>query len=564
VKRRGAFLLTLAGTLLVSPGRPPSAQAAMPARQAQAGSAVSVSAAIDKIFERWDRTGSPGCAVGVSDQGQVLYTKGYGMANLEYGIRIWPSTVFESGSVAKQFTAAAIALLAQDGKLSIDDPVRKYVPELPDFGAPILIRHFLNHTSGLRSQWPMLTLAGRPPGMTVHTIPEILELVSGYKELNFKPGDQYLYNNTAFTLLGVIVERVSGKSLNQFTQERLFGPLGMTRTQWREDFTAIVPNRAAAYRMMPDGTFRTYMPFTNVIGNGGLLTTVGDLLIWNDNLDKPRVGGQAMVDQLQTRGRLNDGFQNDYAQGLFVLTYRGVREVSHGGSTAGYQTFLGRFPDQGLSVAVLCNTTGTNPSQHAHAIANLVLGDKLEAPEVLHVVEVSPGVLDRMPGIYRDPSTDAILRLTWDEKARELRASGQPLVPFGPGELSTRDGGRRFSTREGWPDGRPAPRLVETGEHAKPRTWELQEPFTPSPAQLAEYAGDYFCEELGVTYTFSVDGASLKLRFRPAQRFTLTPAFKDVFEIEDDTIRFTRSRGGAVEGLSIYAGRVWHLRFVRR
>jgi len=555
--RRRAWRL-ISGCLLVGLLQPVPASA-----QAQSA-AVSVPAAIDKIFERWDRSGSPGCAVGVSERGQVTFTKAYGMANLEYGIRLWPSTVFESGSVAKQFTAAAIALLAQDGKLSIDDPVRKYVPELPDFGVPILIRHFLNHTSGLRSQWPMLTLAGRPPGLAVHTVPEILELVSHYHALNFKPGDEYLYNNTAFTLLGVIVERVSGKSLNQFTQERMFGPLGMARTQWRDDFTAIVQNRATAYRLMPDGQSRTYMPFTNVVGNGGLLTTVGDLLLWNDNLDRPRIGGKAMVDQLQTPGRLNDGFENEYAQGLFVSIYRGVREVSHGGSTAGYQTFLGRFPDSGLSVAVLCNTTGANPAQYAHDVADILLADTLKERPVLRMIEVEPRVLERMPGLYREAATDAILRLTWDGKARELRANGQPLVPVGEGELATRDGARRFASREGWPNRGPASRLSETADRARPRTWDLQQPYNPSEDQLQEFAGEYLSDELGVTYTIYVEGGALKLRFRPARRATLAPAFKDAFEDEGNTYRFTRAAGGAVDGLEIYAGRARHVRFVRQ
>ncbi|MBM3789234.1 MAG: beta-lactamase family protein, partial [Acidobacteria bacterium] len=290
-----------------------------PSTPAQATAAASkIPEAIDKIFERWDRPGCPGCAVGVAYKGEVVYTQGYGMANLEYGVRIRPDTIFESGSVAKQFTAAAVALLALDGKLSLDDPVRKYVPELPDFGSPILIRHFLNHTSGLRSQWPMLTIAGRPPTQAVHTVAEILELVSSYKELNFKPGDEYLYNNTAFTLLSVVVERVSGRKFDDFCQERLFRPLGMTRTQWRDDFTEIVEDRATAYRRLPDGRFGTLMSFTNVIGNGGLLSTVGDFLKWNDNLDNPRVGDRAMVDMMETRGRLNDGFTIEYALGLNV------------------------------------------------------------------------------------------------------------------------------------------------------------------------------------------------------------------------------------------------------
>jgi CubicO group peptidase (beta-lactamase class C family) len=331
-------ILIAAGVLIGAPG-----QATQTAPAKAAGAELSLQAKVDQVFERWNHSDTPGCAVGVAVNGEPVLIRAYGMANLEYGIRIRPDTIFESGSVAKQFTAAAIALLVQEGKLSIDDAVRLTLPEVPDFGPPVLIRHFLNHTSGLRSQWPLLSLSGRETGLAVHTIDEILELVARMKELNFKPGDEYLYNNTGYTLLGVIVKRVSGKSLAEFSQERLFKPLGMTRTQWRDDFTKVVPDRAMAYRQNRDGGFSTSMPFTNVYGNGGLLTTVGDLLLWNENLDTPRVGGEALVDQLQTRGRLNDGSEIEYAQGLVVTTYRGVREVSHGGSTAGYQTFLARF-----------------------------------------------------------------------------------------------------------------------------------------------------------------------------------------------------------------------------
>src|SRR5512143_1250609 len=209
-----AALSTAQAAQTVQPSQQKSSAPPVPQKAvapAPAAPELTREARVDKVFERWNRSDTPGCAVGVAVNGVPVLVRAYGMANLEYGIRIRPDTIFESGSVAKQFTAAAIVLLALDGKLSLDDPVRKYVPELPDFGTPILIRHFLNHTSGLRSQWPMLTIAGRPPGRAVHTIDEILELVSDYKELNFKPGDEYLYNNTAFTLLSVVVSRVSGK-----------------------------------------------------------------------------------------------------------------------------------------------------------------------------------------------------------------------------------------------------------------------------------------------------------------------------------------------------------------
>ncbi len=524
---------------------------------------------IDKIFERWDRPGTPGCAVGVAHRGQLVYAQGYGMANLEYGVRIRPDTIFESGSVAKQFTAGAIVLLAQDGKLSLDDPVRKYVPELPDFGTPILIRHFLTHTSGIRSQWPLMMLSGRPPGQAVHTVDEILELVSFQKELNFKPGDEYLYNNTAFTLLGVIVQRVSGQSLDAFSQERLFRPLGMTRTSWRADFSKVVEDRATAYRLASDGTFRTNMSFTNVIGNGGLLTTVGDLLVWNDNLDNPKVGGRAWADELQTPARLNDGSAIEYARGLFVDNYRGVREVSHGGSTAGYQTFLGRFPDERLSVAVLCNTTGTNPGGYAHQVADIFLKDKLKPVPTIAVVEAPGGALARLAGLYRDRATDALVRLSWDADRKVLRAGGQQLVPTGAGVLSSADGSRTITLEGagfegGWPAGGPPARLSDRSGAGKPRVWHYEKPWAPTPAQLAEFAGDYASDELGLVYTFYVEGDRLKLRFRPAQRATLIPAFTDGFEEDGAVIRFTRNDAGAVDGLRIFAGRVRHLRFVRR
>ena len=521
-------------------------------------------AAIDKIFAPWDRTISPGCAVGVASRGHLLHLQGYGMANLEYGVRIRPTTIFESGSVAKQFTAAAIALLAQDGKLSIEDPVRKFVPELPDFGKPILIRHLLNHTSGLRSQWPMLTLAGRPPGRAVHSVDEILELVSAFRELNFPPGDEYLYNNTGYTLLGVVVARASGKSLDGFCQERLFRPLGMTRTRWRDDFTTIVEDRATAYRRLPNGEFRAEMPFTNVVGNGGLLTTAGDLLLWNENLDRPRVGGRVLVDQLQARGRLNDGFETEYAQGLFVREYRGTREVSHSGSTAGYHAFLARFPDEGLSVAVLCNATGTDPAAYAHEIADIVLAGKLKERPSARLFDVASSTLERMAGYYLEKSTDLLMRLVWDDKAKQLKVGEQVLVPTGDGELMVADGSRTYSTGMGWPGGLAPGRLTERAAGLKPRAWELQRPFRPVAADLTAFTGDYVSDELGVTYHVFVEAEALKVHFRPAIRLVLTPAFADGFETGGHTFRFTRGADGQIDGLLITADRARRVRFVKR
>jgi CubicO group peptidase (beta-lactamase class C family) len=484
------------------------------------------------------------------------------MANLEYGIRLRPDTVFESGSVAKQFTAAAIALLCQDGKLSLDDPVRKVVPEAPDFGTPILIRHLLNHTSGLRSQWPLMALSGRPTGRAVHTVDEILELVARMKELNFNPGDEFLYCNTGYTLLGVVVARVSGKSLDAFCQERLFKPLGMTRTQWRDDFTEIVPDRATAYGRRGAGPFFTNMSFTDVIGNGGLLTTVGDLLVWNGNLDDPRVGGQALVDQLQTRGRLNDGFENEYAQGLVVTEYKGVSEISHGGSTAGYQTYLARYPGERLSIAVLSNVSGSNPARLAHEVADIYLAGKIKEPAKPVAVAVPAETLKRYAGVYREPLTDAAVRVELDKDGKTLRIGGQAVIPLSPTAFTVADGSRQAIFEPG-AAGAPL-RMRDSDGRSKPRLWEAVPAFAPTPADLGAFAGTYYSEEIDTTYTFYVEDGKLKARFRPAQRFELRPVYADAFEVEGDVLRFTRDSSGSVDGFLVYAGRIRHLRFVKK
>jgi CubicO group peptidase (beta-lactamase class C family) len=334
--------------------------------------------AVDATFARWT-TVTPGCAVGVGVKGKAVLERAYGMADLERGVPNAPDTIFEAGSVSKQFTAAAVLLLARDGKLSIDDPVRKYVPELPDYGVPLTIRHMLTHTSGLRDWGSVQAIAGWPRGTRAYTHAHVLDIVSRQKALNFTPGTAWSYSNTGYNLSVVIVSRVSGQSFADFTRDRIFKPLGMTRTSWRDDYTRIVKQRAIAYAPQGEG-YHEDMPFENVHGNGGLLTTVGDLLRWNENFVTPAVGDAAFVAEEQTPGRFTNGDTHSYAFGLFVADYRGVREVNHSGATAGYRAFLSRYPAQHVSVAVLCNAGNANPTQYAHAVADAYLGAALTAP----------------------------------------------------------------------------------------------------------------------------------------------------------------------------------------
>jgi CubicO group peptidase (beta-lactamase class C family) len=356
--------------------------------QAPAPAPAGLASEVDKVFSRWTAT-TPGCSVGASVKGNVVISAGYGMADLERDVPNGAETIFEAGSVSKQFTAAAVLLLARDGKLSVDDPVRKYIPELPDIAAPITIRHMLTHTSGLRDWGSLAGIEGWPRSTRAHTHAHALEIVSRQKALNFTPGTRWSYSNTGYNLAVILVARVSGTSFGEFSRTRMFEPLGMTKTSWRDDYTRIVKGRAVAYAARQGG-YGLDMPFENVHGNGGLLTTVGDLLKWNGNFVTPRVGDPAFVAAQQEVGRFTNGREHGYAFGLSVGPYKGVREVAHGGATGGYRAYLARYPDHDVSVAVLCNAGSAVPTEYAHAIAERLLGNavKADAPTATPTAEM--------------------------------------------------------------------------------------------------------------------------------------------------------------------------------
>ena len=336
----------------------------------------SISRRIDSVFTRYDRTVSPGCALGVYRDGKMVYSRGYGMANLEHGIAISPRTVFDIGSTSKQFTAAAIVLLAQDGKLSIDDDVRKHIPELPQYQKPITIRHLLNHSSGLRDYLTLMSLRGvNFDGVT--TDKDAFDLIVRQKALNFEPGSDYLYSNSGFFLLSTIVKRTSGQSLAQFAHERLFTPLGMHDTHFHDDHTRIVPMRATGYGPSRNGMFEIAMSGFEQTGDGAVMTTIEDLLKWDNNFYAPKVGGERLLSDLHTQGVLTTGRKLDYALGLMVDAHRGLRRVRHGGSWAGYRADLVRFPEAKTSVACLCNLGTANPSALADRVAEVVLAGRL-------------------------------------------------------------------------------------------------------------------------------------------------------------------------------------------
>ena len=311
--------------------------------------------AVDALFSAFGKS-TPGCAVAVEQGGKRILTKAYGMADLELNVPNTPETVFEAGSVSKQFTAAAIAVLASQGKLSLDDDAHKYLPELPDYGAKLTLKHLLHHTSGMREWSDIVELEGWPRGTRAVSEDYAAEAIFRQKSLNFTPGTNYLYSNSNYVLLALVVRRVSGQSLEAFTEANLFRPVGMTHTGWRTDFTRIVPHRAQAYGKAGDGSWHLDMPFENVIGHAGLLTTVGDLMRWNEALTSPPDAFKPWVPMMTYSDAIQWGSPVGYALGLAIGPINGDKAISHTGSTAGYRAFLGRFPDQKLSIATLCNS----------------------------------------------------------------------------------------------------------------------------------------------------------------------------------------------------------------
>ncbi|HEX9564392.1 MAG TPA: serine hydrolase domain-containing protein [Gemmatimonadaceae bacterium] len=510
----------------------------------------------DRVFSAWNSS-TPGCAVGVAKGGQTLLERGYGMANLETGTPNTAETIFESGSVAKQFTATAALLLMHDGKLRLDDLVQKYVPELPTYDRPITIRHLLSHTSGLREWSNLVAVAGWPRGSRVHTQNELLQTVFAQRSLNYSPGDYYSYTNSGFALLQTIVERVSGVPFARFSEERIFKPLGMTHTRWRTDYTTIVPGRAQAYgRRGSDWALN--MPFENVVGPGGLLTTVSDWLIWNDALDN-RTMGSWLVDSLESQATLTSGRKIRYAMGLVVSSYRGEREVAHSGSTGGYSTFLMRLPERRISVAVLCNGAGAPATSLARQMAAALLPAVSDAPAP-DTVAAGAAVVSRISGVYRSLRTHEPLAVGV--------ATGRG--GRGGGTLrALRDGGflvgnsRALVDRA--PDGSPTGLRVLAGDgdtiayaFAGAARWE------PTAADLRAFEGEYRTEEIPATWTAKVEEGRLVLSVRPGARRQLAPAYANAFTSPGlGAVWFTRDAGGSVTAMHFGSGRLWDLELRR-
>src|SRR6266480_6331659 len=535
-------------------------------------SAEPVTTSVDRLFEQWNKPDQPGCALAVIKNGQIIYERGYGMANLELGVHLTATSVFNVGSMAKQFTAISILMLAHQGKLSLDDDVRKYVPEAPDLGTPITLRHLIHHTSGLRDFLEMMQMAGWRD-TDVITEKDILDMVSRQRTLNHRPGEEYLYTNTGYVLLAVIVKRVTGQSLGEFAEANIFKPLGMTKTHFYDDHSIIIKGLVDAY-VPEDGSFRKGIPADDFIGSGSLLTTVEDLARWDENFYDKRVGGPAVIEQMLTPGVIKNDPTFDYAFGLNINQYKGLRMIQHNGSRLGYRAQLMRFPDQRFSVACLCNVR-IDPDALVRQVADIYLADQFKqgagsqgGPTVAppEVIKLSEKDLSSVAGLYWNPVADTVRRVyVKDGKLMYFRAPGNEseLVPLGNNRFLMLGGRNRVEITFKSAHSKTPLQMVfaETGRapivQLPVRTTSYTSP------QLTEFAGKYYCPELDTTYTVMPQDGKLLLRAGHWGDFLLSTRFADSFANPEEmgSIVFMRDRKGHVSGFVIRSGKVRNLRF---
>jgi CubicO group peptidase (beta-lactamase class C family) len=509
----------------------------------------SLPARIDRLFAKAISDTLPGCVIGVDRQRLPRVYRAFGVTSLENPTPIDTATIFEAGSVSKQFTAAAIVLLAQQKKLSLDDQVRRWLPELSGSLPPMTIRQLLHHESGWRDWGDLVELAGWPRGTRTFTMDDALALLARQRGLNFTPGAEYLYSNSNFVLAALIIARASGQSFTDYTHQSIFAPLGMTSTQWRADFSIVLPRRAAAWSSDDAGLWHLDMPFENVIGHGGLLTTVPDLLRWQANFASPTLGGTALVGVMETPGIFSNGARNDYALGLGLGTSHGHRTVSHSGATAGYRAYVGRVPDKGVAVALLCNNGNLAGSTLGSALLDLATGET-PAPEPMHPPEFGDsartGARALLAGMYRNERTE--------QPVTVLAFANGITINTWTGYRATSDStfvddaGTR--TVRFYPVSSKAPRQFRLVTEVQDSvTYTNVEPWAPSAASLGKYAGRYHSDEVDADWIFVVKGGTLFHVSRDGVPDPLQPRYQDAFTSASGWLVLFRRNGRLVIGL---------------
>jgi CubicO group peptidase (beta-lactamase class C family) len=509
-------------------------------------------ALIDKAFGQYQPQ-NPGCQLSVSRNGQIIFSKAWGMADLERNIPLTTNSILEAGSVSKQFTAAAILLLEQQGKLSLDDDVRKYIPELPDYGTPVKLRQMLHHTSGLRDWGSVAELTGWPRGKKFYTNDDALEIIARQKHLNNKPGDEFLYSNSNYNLFAIIVQQVSGVTLAAFTRKYIFQPAGMTHTQWRDDPNRIVPNRAIAYDKS-DSSYETDMPDEYVYGNGGLLTTTEDLLKWDDYYQSGKLGDPLLLSKQVQTEPLNNGVMNIYGAGLFIRKVVGWKSIDHNGATASYRAYPQTFPELSLSFAILSNTSQFNINYVAYAVRKIFVPDKsVETQENKTSINLPDSVLNNFTGLYVNERDGSAFQL-FAKNNHLILDSSTSLITVSNNTFKTDNFRFEINGDNG---------LYISSSPVDTVHFKKVKPVALAQKDFNIYEGKYFSDETNSSVSLQHDSSTLIIHLKPGADYPLIPTYADAFRINelDCDVKFVRKRKNRILLMTMTVSRARNVEF---
>lgn len=536
-------------------------------------SQVHDSVAIDSFFMEWDQPNSPGCAIGIIKDGKLIFGRGYGKANLEYNIPNSTKTVFRIGSTSKQFTAACIVLLEEQGKLKFEDKLSKFFPDFPEYADDITILQLLNHSSGIRDYLTLSYLAGLSED-DFYTDEDVMKLLINQKENNFAPNDEYLYSNSGYWLLGQIVKKISGRNMALYAKENLFDPLGMQNTHFHNDHTQIVINRASGYSPKENG-YRISMTTLDMIGDGGTFTTIEDLKIWDDNFYKSTVLSTDFWSTMRIPLVLNNGKTEEYAKGIMIGDYKGLKTLSHGGGFVGFRAEMIRFPEQRTSIILLANRDDVNPTAKAFQVADIVLKDhfptnKLNTADPIKskptMVKLSAKQLEKFCASYwnSDGSYSRKIYLK-NDTLRYFRSvnSESKLVPVSKSEFKML--GVAANLMVNFSENESGQKIMSvTIDGGSPIRSVNYEPISYSLEQLQKYSGAYYSKELDSYYELKIINDSLFLFLNGKQKSSVNSIMANLLSNDDYGLLDFRESENGVTGFKLMAGRVINLRFVKQ
>jgi CubicO group peptidase (beta-lactamase class C family) len=523
---------------------------------------------VDGLFTKWNTAGSPGCVIGIVRNDSLIYAKGYGMANLEYGVVNTPETIYHMASVSKQFTAYSIVLLARQGKLKLDDDIHKYLPWFPDLKEKITIRHLLNHTSGIRDQWQLLAISGTRIDDVIKQ-EQIVKVLSKQQALNFKPGDRYSYSNSGFTMLAEIVKSVTGQTLRQFTDSAIFKPLGMNNTHFHDDYTEVVKNRSYSYYPKEGGGYANSILSYSNAGATSLFTNVNDMAKWVMNFYQPKIGTPEDIETLVKKGKLNSGVVNDYALGIVNTTFKGWTLYAHNGADAGFRTSVTVVPDLKMGF-ILFSNLGDFDMGKANEMANIFVNDisKKEGETTVTAIDTSKALIKDL--VYAKKISGDYL--ADDGGLYKLKLSSQKLYleGFGRNELLIKLEKDTFQAA-GIPDRKFLVSKASTGDtllkecSAGGRIFKKYDLSLQQTAeQLKAYTGVYYCPELDCRYTVVLKGKDLILTNAKYEDSKFKLVGKDHAGTDYwwmGHLKILRSIKGQITGFEVNDGRIMHLRF---